>query len=174
MEAMIERPVHLCWEGPFDLIDLPKLSDPETDIGLYQIYAHHPVYGRCLVYIGKAQTQTFGQRIRQEQWDTGSENDPERVEIYVGRLIGRSTPSLSEWHIEIDAAEKLLIHSHAPAYNSQNILNAPAPLECGDVRVLNWGACRSLAREVSGWMWTSKGVTLRDQPRYRASAVAPE
>jgi hypothetical protein len=38
----------------------------EDDYGLYQIYAHHLVFGSgALVYIGKAQEQTFGVRIAQ-------------------------------------------------------------------------------------------------------------
>ena len=165
---MGERVLHFFWEGPFEIADLPKLNEKDRDYGIYQIYAHHPVYGRCLVYIGKAREQTFCQRIPQEHWDSGSENDPQRVEIYVGRLIG-PTPALSVWRSEIDAAEKLLIHSHAPAYNTQAVLKSPASAECSDVRVLNWGACRSLAREVSGLVWTAKGVALRTQSNYRAS-----
>jgi hypothetical protein len=122
----MERVLHLLWEGPFGLKDLPKLNDGQSDFGVYQIYAHHPVYGRCLVYIGKAREQTFYTRIKQEYWGIGSENDPNRVEVYVGRLIG-TTPLLSVWRKEIDTAEVLLIHSHGPAYNSQNVLKSPAP-----------------------------------------------
>jgi hypothetical protein len=169
----MERVLHLLWEGPFGLKDLPKLNDGQSDFGVYQIYAHHPVYGRCLVYIGKAREQTFYTRIKQEYWGIGSENDPNRVEVYVGRLIW-TTPLLSVWRKEIDTAEVLLIHSHGPAYNSQNVLKSPAPLECADARIMNWGACCSLAREVSGMMWTSRGEAFRNQELYRTSAIPPE
>ena len=162
--------LHLSWEGPFSISELDRLTNNETDFGIYQIYATHPVYGYGLVYIGKAREQTFCTRIKQENWDVGLENDPRQIVIYIGRLIG-PTPPLSVWRKQIDAAEKLLIHSHAPAYNSVNILRSPTLLECGDIRVINWGACRSLCREVSGWVWTAKGIQFRDQHPYSASAT---
>lgn len=168
---MTERTIHISWEGPFDLRHVP--GDADHDIGLYQIYAHHPVYGRCLVYIGKTEGQTFSTRIQQEQWGGGTENDPSRVEVYVGRLMG-DVASLSDWQAEINAAEKLLIHSHGPAYNTRYIIHGPAPADCADVRVVNWGACRSLAREVSGQVWTSRGVALRSQPTRRKRNLTAE
>jgi hypothetical protein len=164
----MEQIVNISWRGPFSLKEVESLDDDASDYGLYQIYAHHPVYGRALVYIGKAREQTFAQRIPQHDWGSGSENDPAKVEVYVGRLVGDSTPPLEEWRQQIDAAEKLLVHSHGPAYNTQCIYNAPSEAECGNVRVLNWGACRSVAREVSGIVWTSKGLAFRNQPSYTA------
>lgn len=166
----METLLHLSWEGPFRLSDLDRLNSSERDFGIYQIYATHPIYGYDLVYIGKAREQTFSARIKQENWDVGLENDPQQIAIYVGRLIG-PTPQLLVWRNQIDAAEKLLIHSHAPAYNSVNILRSPTMLECGDVRVINWGACRSLSREVSGSVWTAKGVHFRDQHPYNTGAM---
>jgi hypothetical protein len=177
----METVLHLAWEGPFSVSELSELNDPDKDIGIYQIYAHHPVYGYSLVYIGKAtgrreekNDRTFCARIKEEKWNTGSENDPQQVAIYVGRLTGQ-TPQLAVWRKQIDLAEKLLIHSHAPAYNSVNVFNAVALTDCGDVRVVNWGACRSLCREVSGMVWTARGIKFRDEQQpYHASAMPSE
>jgi hypothetical protein len=131
------------------------------DKGLYQVYAHHPVYGRNLVYIGKTDGSTFGQRIAVHRWETGSENDPERVEYYVGRLAGETTPSIDKWTQEIRLAEALLINSHGPAYNSSYITDLLSKDKYGHVRVLNWGAVRSLHREVSGLMWSPEAERFK-------------
>jgi hypothetical protein len=96
--------------------------------------------------------QTFGVRIRQNRWETGSELDPERLEFYVGRLSGDQPRSLDVWVNEIKLAEKLLIHEHAPAYNSTHIMAIHNEAEGANVSVINFGAIRSLRREVSGYM----------------------
>src|ERR1700754_721509 len=109
--------IHIQWQGPHSLAEAVALNSPNTDFGLYQIYAEHPVYGRALVYIGRARTRTFGVRIREHRWDTGSENDPSKIEIYVGRLKAEAIPSDLEQNRQIEMAEGLLIHAHGPAYN---------------------------------------------------------
>lgn len=58
--------IHIEWEGPKLLSDINNLNDPKYDYGVYQIYGGHPVYGtNILLYIGKADKQTFGVRINQ-------------------------------------------------------------------------------------------------------------
>jgi hypothetical protein len=167
----MEELINIVWLGPFNLKKICDFNDADSDYGIYQIYGHHPVYGRALAYIGKAREQTFAVRVPQHKWGSGSENDPNQIEVYVGRLVG-TTPDLETWRHQIDLAEKLLIHSHAPAYNTKHIYEAPSASDCAHVRILNWAACRSLAREVSGLMWTSEGTRLRDQPIYRASEMS--
>jgi hypothetical protein len=167
----MEELINIFWSGPFSLTELRTFNSQESDFGIYQIYTHHPVYGKTLTYIGQAREQTFAVRVAQHNWGSGAENDPSCVDVYIGRLIGR-TPSLAQWRSQIDRAEKLLIHSHAPAYNTHCIQNPPSEAECGNVRVLNWGACRSLSREVSGLMWTSAALKLREQGPYQAPAEA--
>ncbi len=147
------RMIHLEWSGPFSLDAIQRLNGI-SDKGLYQVYAHHPVYGRCLVYIGKTD-DTFARRIPEHNFERGSENDPERVEYYVGRLKGETTPDTSQWSEEIGLAETLLIHAHAPAYNSTEMMCVSNEKAVANVRVLNSGAVRSLHREVSGLMWAS-------------------
>jgi hypothetical protein len=76
-----------------------------------------------LLYIGKADFQTIGKRVSQENWwDT---NDSNHLKIYAGRLAGERTPSEEQWSYEIDLAEKLLIYVHKPAYNSKSLSSIP-------------------------------------------------
>jgi hypothetical protein len=151
--------IQIEWEGPYKLNELNKLTDDSKDYGLYQIYGKHPVYGSgVLLYIGKADLQTIGKRISQENWwDT---NDSNTLMIYAGRLAGEITPDEEEWSKEIDLAEKLLIYVHKPAYNSKNLMSIP-DTDLHDVHILNWGDYRDLLPEVSGLRWTTKLDNLK-------------
>lgn len=103
--------IHIFWSGPYELSRVKELRDESKDYGIYQIYGHHTPYGsNILLYIGKANQQTFGKRIAQEGWEF--EYDPGHVEIYIGRLAGKEKPALAKWEKQIDAAEKLRIHAH--------------------------------------------------------------
>jgi hypothetical protein len=73
---------------------------------------------------------------------------------------------------DVCAAEALLIHSHAPAFNSTYIKEAPSASANAGVRVLNWGAICMLSREVSGLVWTQHALQLRNLPVYEQSALA--
>jgi hypothetical protein len=170
---MDERIIHIKWTGPHRIDEITAMTGP-ADKGLYQVYAHHPIYGRSLVYIGQT-FASFGSRIPRENREGGSENDPKSVEYYVGRLIGAFTPSSEQWQQEIKYAESLLIHAHGPAYNSTNIeaVNEADP-GVQNVRVLNWGAVRSLSREVSGLMWSSRGTEFQNRPFYGDAPSQPE
>ncbi|WP_279620819.1 hypothetical protein NQ126_004590 [Priestia megaterium] len=146
--------IQVHWEGPYGIADLHSLKNEETDYGVYQIYGKHPVYGSdVLLYIGKADYQTLGKRILQEDWlDT---NDSNNTKIYVGRLHGSHTPSMDQWSLEIDLVERLLIYVHKPAYNARSISSLP-DVTMQHVHVLNWGHHRDLFPEISGSRWTSK------------------
>jgi hypothetical protein len=146
--------IQIAWDGPYYLKDLNDLKDEQKDYGIYQIYGKHPVYGsNVLLYIGKADYQTIGKRISQENWwDT---NDSMVLTIYVGRLSGERVPNEAQWSKEIDLAEKLLIYVHKPAYNSKNLNNIPDK-ELQDIHILNWGSYRDLLPELSGLRWTTK------------------
>lgn len=154
--------IHLDWDGPYKLNELSKVTDYETDFGIYQIYGAHPIYGaNVLLYIGKADRQTFGVRIAQEGWNSNS--DAGRLIVYVGRLAGNFTPANDGWSNEICLAEKLLIHAHKPAYNSQSIKSIPHK-DLENIHILNWANHCSLMHEVSGARWTSK---YDDMPDYK-------
>jgi hypothetical protein len=63
----LTKHIHIYWEGLFTLDQLTEIQDNTRDYGVYQIYGGHPVYGsNVLLYIGKADRQTFGTRVSQE------------------------------------------------------------------------------------------------------------
>lgn len=150
--------IHIEWEGPFLLEQLGELTNTTRDYGVYQIYGSHPVYGNSvLLYIGQANRQTFGVRIRQELWQLNS--DARSVQVYIGRLAGEHAPTLEEWGVNINLAEKLLIYAHAPASNSQYVNSIPEST-LRDIHILNWGTHKNLLPEVSGARWTRKYYDL--------------
>jgi hypothetical protein len=158
--------VHVEWDGPFSLADLPDLNN-DWDYGVYQIYGAHTVYGAgVLLYIGKAAKQTFGVRIPQEGWP----DNQDRVEIYVGRLCGSRKPQDATWNRLIGEVESLLIYAHAPATNAMNIKTI-RDQSLQHTHVLNWGKFRDLLPEVSGHRWTTRHS---DIPDYRPFGMSKE
>lgn len=166
------KEIRIEWEGPYSLEDIgysetkdkvnyklakAKLNDINKDFGVYQVYGHHPVYGKdVLLYIGQAAKQTFAERLSQEAWEYNQ--DYKNIKFYIGRLFAKKQPSLKkEWNNMIDIAEKILIYSHEPARNSSNILTISRDesklKEFENVRVLNYDSYRSLMPEVSGELW---------------------
>lgn len=146
--------IKISWDGLYSLSNLSEVDNEETDYGVYQIYGTHPIYGAdVLLYIGKADLQTFKTRISQEGWVYNC--DSKNVKIYVGRLSGDKTPPAAQWSREIALAEKLLIYSHSPARNAQNLNSIPVSYIL-NVHVLNFGNHRSLLPEVSGGRYTDR------------------
>lgn len=154
MEHKNMKLIHIDWDGPYKLSELNTITDEETDYGIYQIYGSHNIYGNnVLLYIGKADRQTIGKRISQENWWWNT-SDPNNLQIYCGRIAGEATPTENQWSEEIDLAEKLLINVHKPAYNTQNLISIPDE-KLQNIHILNWGYYRDLLAEVSGLRWTS-------------------
>ena len=148
--------IHIDWTGPFSYDDALNLKNNQKDYGVYQIYGTHPIYGGgVLIYIGKADRQTFGLRLQQEQhWQFTA--DAAKLEVYVGRLAGYDgTPNSDEWSSQITTAERMLIVAHWPAGNSSG-LNVILNEEYHDTHILNWGAHRSLLPEVSGSRYSNR------------------
>jgi len=142
--------INIWWEGPFQLPEIENKTvgdDKNEDYGIYQIYGTHPVYGNnVLLYIGKADKQTFSTRLNQEQhwW---SNQDAKNIQIYLGRLIGETVDE-EKWSNMIGRAEQLLIYSHRPAHNSSNI-NSLNQENVKGTHVLNWNVFNNLLPEVS-------------------------
>ena len=154
--------IHINWAGPYTLQTVANLTEA-TDFGVYQIYGPHPVYGNVqLLYIGLASEQKFGVRIPQHPWCQGT-RDPSKVEVYVGRLCGVSTPNYAVWTEQIRQAERLLIYAHYPPFNTQKEIGALEPT-LRTVHVLNWFSHRDLFPEVSGARWSNR---FEDIPGYR-------
>jgi len=170
------KTIYIEWEGPYSLYDIgydeksnkahpyilknAVLNNERKDFGIYQIYGFHPVYGaNQLLYIGKAEDQTFAKRISQEEWEYNY--DYKNIEIYVGRIYNTESadPLNSDgvWSQAIDDAESMLIYVHEPARNASNILNVSKNekrlKELEDIRIFNYGTHRSLMPEISGEMW---------------------
>lgn len=140
---------------------IKKLST-SNDYGLYQIYGWHPAYGKnALLYIGRSVGQPFAKRLY-ERWDL--------IETYfaphtirVGRIVkdNKQTnsvdspkPTRSEL---IRLAEKLLLHTHAPALNKQDIsglLNIKN--ENDHIHIINWGDFGTLLPELSTYRCSYK------------------
>lgn len=143
--------INIDWEGPFSFANLSEINDSNKDYGIYQVYGCHPVYGsNVLLYIGKADQQTFKVRIQQSYWDYYQ--DGRNSKFYVGRLSGITTPQEKEWCCSIALAEALLIYSHKPAFNSQYIQSI-SHKQAKYVHIFNWMEYRDLMPEVSGERW---------------------
>ncbi len=173
----MEDTIRIKWEGPNSLNDMGYVEEEQKyskknqmfnndplDFGIYQIYGQHPVYGSSvLLYIGKAQDQTFAKRISQEAWEYNE--DYKNIQIYLGRIYNEDNYSAnkkgdSEWNKRISQAEKMLIYAHEPAGNSSNILNVSTKQKelksLENIRVLNYGQYRSLMPEISGEIWVKE------------------
>ena len=169
----METNIRIEWEGPYSMKDigydwhedeyknlskLKKLNDESKDYGVYQVYGHHPVYGNnVLLYIGKAEQQTFAKRLRQEAWEYNQ--DSQNIQFYVGRIFGDKKEKINtaEWDKMIDTAERMLIYAHRPAFNSSNIATISRDKQIlksyVGVRIFNYDSCRSLMPEISGEIW---------------------
>ncbi|MEO9149837.1 MAG: hypothetical protein ABI212_10795 [Burkholderiaceae bacterium] len=136
--------VHINWEGPFTKLEASNLNST-ADHGLYQFYGEHLIYGSdTLLYFGKAQELTFGNRISVQNWDVWSSNT---IQIYIGKIFSKSILEEQVWLNQIDLSEKIILQSHGPAFNSSNINKIGYIGE--DIRIFNWGTRRLLLPEVS-------------------------
>lgn len=146
--------IDVVWEGPHTYEEVVRQKTTKVDHGLYQIYGVHPVLGpEALLYVGQAESQTFGVRISQhyEEWIKW---EPSVLSFYLGRLSGLDLMTEArwpEWNEMIDRAEKLAIFFCAPAYNAQGIR---ALKTFGPTLVLNHGRHHRLLTEFSNLHWT--------------------
>lgn len=142
--------IDIAWEGPIPF-EKAKGQNGPTDYGIYQFYGNHLVYGQStLLYIGRAKDMTFGARMKQHcltDW-AGSSGI-----IHVGRICGASQPENDGlWCHLIDIAERLLIYTHAPSWNSANINDFG---NIGQVHILNWGSSGQLLPETTSTRWNA-------------------
>uniref|UniRef100_UPI0040479605 hypothetical protein n=1 Tax=Aliarcobacter sp. TaxID=2321116 RepID=UPI0040479605 len=138
--------INVNWEGPFsisDILDNP-IDSKKFDIGLYQIYGSHPLYGSdVLVYIGRTQNKNgFKSRLK-GRWVIENGTDANNVQIYLGTIFSDSKKYTDEEiKISIEKAEILMINALKPAFNSSNIQSAK--VDGGDYTVYNYGSYRSI------------------------------
>lgn len=152
--------IHVVWSGPYSHSEALQLNSP-SDFGLYQYYGDHHVYGSgALLYIGKAQDQTFGRRLSQHNWEVWASGN---IALYIGKIHSENSLELDEWRRQIDLAERILLQSHSPSFNSSNLNTIGHKAE--DTRVMNWGARMKLLPESSISRWEgpfSVGNKLKD------------
>jgi hypothetical protein len=138
--------IDIVWDGPFTLADV-KGYNGNTDYGVYQIYGTRNSVADELLYIGKAESQTFGQRIPQHDWPN---SEPKPVEIYLGRLGSVqpiTDPAMDEeWGECIRHAEAALIYYTTPPFNGSGKNN---PSLRPDIVVLNLQRHHRIPRVVS-------------------------
>ena len=153
--------IDIWWEGPFnndDIID-GNVKESESDniskdIGLYQVYASHPLYGAdVLVYIGLT-TNSFKKRLK-NRWVIEDGNDSSNVKIYLGCITdGSKRMDKEEEKKKIKKAEALLINALKPAFNSSNIQSVQEKYRSSDFQVNNRNNYRNLYPELSSkYFW---------------------
>lgn len=144
---------YIDWEGPFSLKDMKKFNT-KNDYGLYQVYGSHSVYGgNVLLYIGKTETQTFGNSIYNEGWKYY--DNANGLRVYLGRFLSHEGFSATERSRQINRSFKLLIYAHSPAYNSEFINTFHNDKELKELTIINCKNYRDLLPEVSGKKWAS-------------------
>jgi hypothetical protein len=158
------KDINVFWDGPFTIEECKSFHSNE-DYGLYQYYGEHLAYGQdSLLYLGKAAKQTFGKRLPEHNWEHWCSSPHS---IYLGRIFSDASMEPREIEAAIDIAERILLLSHNPSFNSSN-LNRIGNYD-GDVRILNWGLRRQMLPEVSISRWEGKyniGNYLR--PHFKA------
>lgn len=98
--------ISIMWEGPIS-VKKAKNLDKDSDIGLYQLYGRHPIFGRdSLLYIG----HTFDSFAQRSKAHVGSHPDMGEVlhdetrwkgavgyfrEMYCGRLFPPRSESVT-------------------------------------------------------------------------------
>lgn len=145
--------INIAWEGPFNIdeilkgeIDSNKYEITNDDIGLYQIYGSHPLYGSdVLVYIGRTQNKNgFKSRLK-NRWVINNGNDANNVKIYLGKIFSDSKQLTNkEINSSIEKAEVLMINALKPALNSSNIQSVKEDFRGSDYMIHNYGNYRCL------------------------------
>lgn len=168
--------IHLLWDGPHTYREVREKADVAIDYGIYQVYGPHPASGRnSLLYIGKANDETFGARFSQADrlaWNDPFADNAGLLRFFTGRIHpteGEPQDVIDEelWGRYIDLAERLLIAAHSPPWNAQGVggIRNKDAADYDDCHVLNWGTYASLMPEVSGMRhsWAEYG-RLGDEP----------
>jgi len=130
-----------------------KKYSESSDYGIYQLYGDHPLYGNdVLLYIGKAEIQTFYTRITQhEEWYTN--NIKNYTRIILGRVVKLDNANKENWGDVISKTEKLLITAHNPSLNKQEV-NKLISHESEEFQVLNWDNYGDLYPEISSYRFS--------------------
>lgn len=148
---------HVSWEKyDWENIDLDQLNEGHH-YGIYQIYGTHPIYGKdSLLYIGKAQDQTFGNRLKQH-WDFDVNHFSEISYLHIGMIQKwDGYANHVNWGDVINDIERVLIVANCPAFNSIGIKGTVETKYIEHLLVINWGNYGRMLPEVSSLKYSSK------------------
>ena len=148
---MATTDIHILWQDPIPF-DRRKELKGDADFGIYQLCGDHPIYGqRMLLYIGIAQIADFRTRLQGHKKRLVNQLGSSAAgQVYVGRLAGKRNLDDDRWVERIQIAERWLIYSHQPSWNSKGLKK---PSEDDKVHVFNWGNRGMLLPEVSSKRW---------------------
>ena len=154
--------INIWWEGSFSYdeilnnsMDHKKYQNQSTQIGLYQIYGNHILYGTdVLLYIGITTEQDFKTRLK-NRWIIGDSNDINNIKIYIGTIFSNDENIKANEKEKIFKAEALLINVLKPAFNSSYINSVHHNKIKSDKNftVYNFNSYRSLPPELSTIRW---------------------
>ena len=155
--------IHLNWSGPFSLKEAKEAQCSEA-LGLYQYVGMHHIYGPdSLLYLGKASANYIKYRLENRNLELYS-SLPTTVYVLIGKVRSDSPLSEEQLKLPIELAEELLIFSHSPPWNSQNITGVDeAKFAKHNPHVFNWGARGRLLPEVSYERFSGYGNALPDR-----------
>ena len=144
-EEMMEV-IKIDWKGSFTIDKILQGNELLfSEIGVYQIYGFHPLYGNdVLLYIGRTKNENgFSSRLK-NRWEILNGQDSENVRIYLGvPFSDEKTLQRDEKEKMIEKAEVLMINSLKPAFNSSNVKNVGKNL-LQEYIVENYGQYRKL------------------------------
>lgn len=137
------------WEGPYGW---GYFDMKEKHHVLYALYGTHPVYGpKSLLYIGQTTREDPKRLGEHDRWVQDESDD---VCFYLASI--GEFENWTDWKkpgdydkADLDLVtkiEKLLIHAHQPAYNSQSL---GEPAEFYPIRIFNSGKSGVLLPECS-------------------------
>ena len=163
------KQISIEWKGPISVENVIKLlNDKGRDIGLYQLYGRHPIFGRdSFLYIGET-NKSFAERIWEHVKYNAMEKEIYKDEdlikdaigcfskVYCGRIIDPliDPPAREDLEKLIKDAEKLLIYACTPPWNQRGA--SRLELAHPDLHISNFGSCGSLPPEVSTKFWPRK------------------
>lgn len=142
---------HVWWEK-FQIDEIYK----KQNIGLYQVYGDHIVYGRnVLLYIGQTK-RDINMRLKEHDDFNETNINTNSLMYYFGEIY--KSDDVNEGNLEkiIDEVETILLKSHYPSYNSNEIKGLIWQKDYYNSIVLNWNNYGALLPEVSGLRFSSK------------------
>ena len=149
------KEIHINWRGPYSLEDA-KGEQGQT-VGLYQYMGMHDVYGPAtLLYIGKSDVW-ISNRLTEHVHHLWSSLP---VDILIGEVAAKTNLEDDERKKQIELAERLLIYTHSPAWNSSNVKSISEKKWSeipADLHIFNWGVRGHLLPEVSAKRWSAIG-----------------